>query len=126
MPMRQCKPSLPSAAPNMMAGLRLLVLVLVFCGSFFTASVASDDALFSEAFVRAHRGVLTQGGLVVLTLQPNTQVWLNDDSLDQLDNQALIGFGRDAALISACAFCPHSGRDRARSNVFCEFEKTRL
>ena len=88
-----------------MAAVRLLALTYVLVTSFFPSIAAASDAPpFSQVFVQGHRGVLTQGGLIVLRLQPETHVWLNGEAVDQLDNQALIGFGRDAELTQQLRF----------------------
>lgn len=84
-------------------GIRLGMMALAFGVSLaFGAHAAS--VLMPEEFVISHRGAFTPGGLVVLQLQADTQVWLNDARVEQLDGQAMIGFGRDAELTQALRF----------------------
>ena len=87
-----------------MAG--VLRLGVMFVGLFVGSPLSAQAASISlpEAFVVSHRGSFTPGGLVVLQLQADTQVWLNDAPVDQLDGQAMIGFGRDADLTQDLRF----------------------
>jgi murein DD-endopeptidase MepM/ murein hydrolase activator NlpD len=69
-----------------------------------TVNTRASANQFSEAFVVSHRGVFTQGGLIVLSLMPDTELWLNGQPVEQLNNRALVGFGRDAALAQELRF----------------------
>ena len=86
----------------MRAGVSGLFFALCFMAAPMSAMVAPVAMAASvdlpKPFVAQHRGKFTQGGLIVMQLQPHTQVFLNDAPIDVLDNQAVIGFGRDAPL----------------------------
>ena len=63
---------------------------------------------FPPAYVTSHKGPLVQGGLVILTLAPDTKLKLNDEAVAQINNLALIGFGRDAPLEQKLLFTRHN------------------
>ena len=86
-------------------GIRVLSVCLV---SFLALSVAfSQNAaalVFPEKFVKSTRGELTQGGLVILTLQPDARALYDGRTLPQYENQVVLGFGRDAPLEQSLLF----------------------
>ena len=50
------------------------------------------------------RGELTQGGLVILTLQPDARALYDGRTLPQYENEVVLGFGRDAPLEQSLLF----------------------
>ena len=81
---------------------------LIFLVSFFVLLDAfSQNAvaqIFPEKFVKSSRGELTQGGLVILTLQPDARALYDGRTLPQYEGQVVLGFGRDAPLEQSVLF----------------------
>ena len=82
--------------------------LLIFLVSFFVLLDAfSQNAvaqIFPEKFVKSSRGELTQGGLVLLTLQPDARALYDGLTLPQYEGQVVLGFGRDAPLEQSVLF----------------------
>ena len=77
---------------------RLFFAFFPMAAMFASAAMAAATVDLPKSFVEHHRGQFTQGGLIVMQLRPHTKVFLNGAPIDVLDNQAVIGFGRDAPL----------------------------
>ena len=93
-------------------GIRALSVCLV---SFLALSGAFSKCRgtgFPEKFVKSMRGELTQGGLVILTLQPDARALYDGRTLPQYENQVVLGFGRDAPLEQSLLFT--AGKPPAR------------
>lgn len=92
-------------------GKRALLVCLV---SFFTvlgafsqnaaAQMPGERGVFPEKFVKSVRGTLTQGGLVIVTLQPDARALYDGRTLAQYKDQIVLGFGRDAPLNQSVLF----------------------
>jgi murein DD-endopeptidase MepM/ murein hydrolase activator NlpD len=92
-------------------GKRALLVCLV---SFFTvlgafshdaaAQMLGERGVFPEKFVKSMRGTLTQGGLVIVTLQPDARALYDGRTLAQYKDQIVLGFGRDAPLNQSVFF----------------------
>ena len=78
-----------------------LVSFLALWGAFFQNASAQ---VFPEKFVKSMRGELSQGGLVILTLQPDARALYDGRTLPQYENQVVLGFGRDAPLEQSLLF----------------------
>ncbi|MGB1118485.1 MAG: M23 family metallopeptidase [Parvibaculales bacterium] len=63
-----------------------------------------ERGLFPENFVKSSRGELTQGGLVILTLQPGARALYDGRTLPQYEGKVALGFGRDAPLEQSVLF----------------------
>ena len=82
--------------------MRIALAFVVFMG--FGLMGALSAASFPKTYVKAYKGQLVQGGLVILTLAPDTKLQLNNKNVPQINNLALIGFGRDAPLTQKIMF----------------------
>ena len=92
-------------------GKRALLVCLV--SSFTVLGAFSRDAaaqmrdergVFPEKFVKSMRGTLIQGGLVIVTLQPDARVLYDGRTLAQYKDQIVLGFGRNAPLNQSVLF----------------------
>ena len=92
-------------------GKRALLVCLV--SSFTVLGAFSHDAaaqmrdergVFPEKFVKSMRGTLIQGGLVIVTLQPDARVLYDGRTLAQYKDQIVLGFGRNAPLNQSVLF----------------------
>lgn len=72
--------------------------------ALLSLTYAARAADLPAQFVSGHTGSFSQGGLVVLALTKGTQVKLNGALLPTVNNQTLLGFGRDAALQQTLIF----------------------
>ena len=79
----------------------LFGVVLRLVGRFFAKRCGTN---ISRKFVKSSRGELTQGGLVILTLQPDARALYDGRTLPQYEGQVVLGFGRDAPLEQSVLF----------------------
>ena len=68
------------------------------------AQMPGERGVFPENFVKSSRGELTQGGLVILTLQPGARALYEGRTLPQYEGKVALGFGRDAPLEQSVLF----------------------
>ena len=88
--------------------LLICLLSLFALPGAFSQNAASqmpgERGVFPENFVKSSRGELTQGGLVILTLQPGARALYDGRTLPQYEGKVALGFGRDAPLEQSVLF----------------------
>ena len=84
-----------------------LLSLLALPGAFSrdaATRMLGERGVFPKKFVKSMRGTLTQGGLVIVTLQPDARALYDGRTLAQYKDQIVLGFGRDAPLNQSVLF----------------------